>query len=112
MTYICSIRNYKDYLQYIKNWEACSSQEQDQLRKWYRDYYSHNKEAERKRYRDYYASNPEAERERLKKYKSPIRRNKYFTYFRCLGDQDLLKSPFRFQLLHLRPQVPPQTNAS
>lgn len=71
MTFINSIGNYKDYLQCIKNWDACSSQEQDQLREWYREYYSHNKEAERKRYRDYYALNTEAERERLKKYKKP-----------------------------------------
>ncbi|OAJ43890.1 hypothetical protein BDEG_27203 [Batrachochytrium dendrobatidis JEL423] len=61
------LKNYKDYLQCIKNWDAYSSQEQDQLRKWYREYYSHNKEVERKRYKDYYASNAKAERERLKK---------------------------------------------
>ena len=70
---ISSIRNYKDYFQYIKNWDVYSSQEQDQLRKWYREYYSHNKEAERKRYRDYYASNAEAEKEILKKYKKSIK---------------------------------------
>jgi hypothetical protein len=71
MAPISSIRNYKDYLQSIKNWDAYSSQEQDQLRKWYRAYYSHNKEAERKRYRDYYAANSEAEKERVKKYNKP-----------------------------------------
>ncbi|EGF79154.1 hypothetical protein BATDEDRAFT_89840 [Batrachochytrium dendrobatidis JAM81] len=67
MTPISSIGNYNDYLQSIKNWDAYSSQEQDQLRKWYREYYSHNKEVERKRYKDYYASNAEAEKEILKK---------------------------------------------
>ncbi len=71
MAPIIPIRNYKDYLQCVRNWDAYSSQVQDQLRKWYREYYSHNKEAEQKRYRDYYASNPEAERERVKKYKKP-----------------------------------------
>ncbi len=35
---------------------------QDELRKWYREYYSKNREAERKRYRDYYAANSEAEK--------------------------------------------------
>jgi hypothetical protein len=56
MTPISSIKNHNDYLQYIRNWDAYSSQEQDQLRKWYRGYYSQNKEAEQKRYRDYYSS--------------------------------------------------------
>ncbi|KAJ8322457.1 hypothetical protein O5D80_000012 [Batrachochytrium dendrobatidis] len=58
---------------FLENWDVYSSQEQDQLRKWYREYYSHNKEVERKRYRDYYASNAKAERERLKKYKKSIK---------------------------------------
>ena len=81
MSAISSIRNYKDYLQYIRNWDACSSQEQDQLRKWYREYYSHNKEAERKRYRDYYASNAEAERERLKRYRKSHKKKWVFHLF-------------------------------
>ncbi len=46
MSAISSIGSYKDYLEYIRNWDACSSQEKEQLRKSYREYYSQNKEAE------------------------------------------------------------------
>ena len=64
-----SITNYKDYLKCIKNWDVYSAQEQEQLKKWYRDYYSENKEFERQRYRNYYFKNADKERERVKKYK-------------------------------------------
>ena len=69
MTFISAIKNYKDYLQYIKNWDSYSVQEQDELKNWYRDYYSRNKDIERQRYRNNYALNSELERERVKKYK-------------------------------------------
>ena len=71
MTFTDSIKNYKDYLKCIKNWDSNSVQEQEVLKKWYRDYYSQTKETERQRYRSYYALNSEAERERVKKYKKP-----------------------------------------
>ena len=64
-----SIKNYKDYLKCIKNWDVYSAQEQEQLKKWYRDYYSENKEFERQWYRTYYFTNADKERERVKKYK-------------------------------------------
>ena len=67
MTFNELIKNCKDYLQCIKNWDSCSAQEQ--LKKWYRNYYSQNKEIERQRYRNYYASNADKEKERVKKYK-------------------------------------------
>ena len=69
MTFTDSITNYKEYLKCIKNWDSYSAQEQEQLKKWYRDYYSKNKEIERQRYRNYYASNADKEKERVKKYK-------------------------------------------
>jgi hypothetical protein len=62
-----SIKNYGDYLQCIKNWY--STEQKEELKKWYRDYYSHNKESERQRYRTYYALNSVTEKERLNKYK-------------------------------------------
>ena len=65
---IDSIKNYKDYLKCIKNWDGYSAQEQEQLKKWYRDYYSENKEFERQWYRTYYFTNADKERERVKKY--------------------------------------------
>jgi hypothetical protein len=64
-----SIKNYGDYLQCIKNWESYSTEQKEELKKWYRDYYSHNKESERQRYRTYYALNSVTEKERLNKYK-------------------------------------------
>jgi hypothetical protein len=66
-----SIKNYGDYLQCVKNWDSYSTEQQEQLKKWYRDYYSQNKESERQRYRTYYALNSVTERERLNKYKKP-----------------------------------------
>ena len=69
MTFISFIKTHQAYIQCIKNWDSYSVDEQEQLRKWYRDYYAKNKQAERKRYRDYYAANTEAEKERAKKYK-------------------------------------------
>ena len=56
MTFNELIKNYKDYLQCIKNWDSYSAQEQEQLKKWYRNYY---------------ASNADKEKERVKKYKKP-----------------------------------------
>jgi hypothetical protein len=32
MTFISAIKNYKDYLQCIKNWDSYSVQEQDELK--------------------------------------------------------------------------------
>ncbi|OAJ44410.1 hypothetical protein BDEG_27638 [Batrachochytrium dendrobatidis JEL423] len=54
-----------------KNWDSYSTEQQEQLKKWYRDYYSQNKESERQRYRTYYALHSVTERERLNKYKKP-----------------------------------------
>jgi hypothetical protein len=51
-----SIKNYCDYLQCVKNWGVYSVEQQVELRKWYRDYYSQNKLTERLRYRKYYAN--------------------------------------------------------
>ena len=67
MTFTDFIKSHQAYIQCIKDWDSYSIDDQDQLRKWYRDYYARNKEAERKRYRDYYAANAE----RVKKYKKP-----------------------------------------
>ncbi|EGF78145.1 hypothetical protein BATDEDRAFT_26887 [Batrachochytrium dendrobatidis JAM81] len=64
-------KNYSDYLQCVKNWDSYSTEQQEQLKKWYRDYYSQNKESERQRYRTYYALHSVTERERLNKYKKP-----------------------------------------
>jgi len=64
-----SIKNYSDYLQCVKNWESYSTEQQEELKKWYRDYYSQNKVSERQRYRTYYALNSVTEKERLNKYK-------------------------------------------
>ena len=69
MAFIDSIKNYKDYLEFIKNWDLYSELLQEQLKKWYRTYYSQNKESERLRYRNYYANNSDIEKGRLKKYK-------------------------------------------
>jgi hypothetical protein len=66
MTFTDSIKNYNDYLKCIKNWYVYSAQEQEQLKKWYRNYYSENKETERQRYRNYYAVNTDKEKERVK----------------------------------------------
>jgi hypothetical protein len=51
MAFIDSIKNYKDYLEFIKNWDLYSELQQEQLKKWYRNYYTQNKESERLRYR-------------------------------------------------------------
>jgi len=69
MAFIDSIKNYKDYLEFIKNWDLYSELQQEQLKKWYRNYYAQNKESERLRYRNYYVNNSEKEKERLQKYK-------------------------------------------
>ena len=69
MEFIDSIKNYKDYLQCVKNWDLYSELQQEQLKEWYRNYYSQNKESERLRYRNYYANNSDIEKGRLKKYK-------------------------------------------
>jgi hypothetical protein len=77
MAFIDSIKNYKDYLQCVKKWERLSTMReemgfifgQEQLKKWYRNYYSQNKESERLRYRNYYTNNSDIEKGRLKKYK-------------------------------------------
>ena len=69
MAFIDSIKNYKDYLEFIKNWDLYSELQQEQLKKWYRNYYTQNKESERLRYRNYYVTNSEREKERLLKYK-------------------------------------------
>ncbi len=50
MAFIDSIKNYKDYLQCVKKWDLYSELQQEQLKKWYRNYYSQNKESERLRY--------------------------------------------------------------
>ena len=71
MAFIDSIKSYKEYLQCVKNWDLYSEIQQEQLKKWYRDYYSQNKESERQRYRTFYALNSVTERERLNKYKKP-----------------------------------------
>jgi hypothetical protein len=62
-----TINNYKEYLEYIRNWNSLSPDEREKLRQWYREYYQKNKEKERKRYREYYSSNSELEKERVKK---------------------------------------------
>ena len=64
MAFIDSIKNYKDYLR-----DLYSELQQEQLKEWYRNYYSQNKESERMRYRNYYANNSDIEKGRLKKYK-------------------------------------------
>jgi hypothetical protein len=69
MACLDSIKNYKDYLQCVKNWASYSELQQEKLKKWYRNYYSQNKESERLRYRNYYVNNSEKEKERLQKYK-------------------------------------------
>ena len=61
------INDYKEYLEYIRNWDNLTEDEHEQLRKWYRDFYQKNKETERKRYREYYLSNTDLERERVKR---------------------------------------------
>jgi hypothetical protein len=66
-----TIKNYNDYLLCVKNWGSYSTEQQEELKKWYRDYYSQNKESERRRYRTYYALNSVVEKERLNKYKKP-----------------------------------------
>ena len=35
MTFTDSIKNYKDYIKCIKNWDSYSVQEQQALKKWY-----------------------------------------------------------------------------
>ena len=62
-----TINNYKEYLEYIRDWDSLSTDEQEQLRQWYRNYYQKNKEKERKRYREYYSSNADIEKERVKR---------------------------------------------
>jgi hypothetical protein len=69
MALIDSITTYREYLQYIKNWDLYSELQKERLKKWYRDYYSRNQESERLRYRTYYANNSITEKERLNKYK-------------------------------------------
>lgn len=69
MAFIDSIKNYKDYLEFIKNWDLYSELQQEQLKKWYRNYYTQNKESERLGYRNYYVNNSGKEKERLQKYK-------------------------------------------
>jgi hypothetical protein len=71
MTFTDSIKIYNDFLKCIKNWDSYSAQEQEALKKWYRNCYTQNKEIERQRYRSYDALNSESERERVKKYKKP-----------------------------------------
>lgn len=61
------INNYKEYLEYIRNWDNLTQVEQELLRKWYREYYHKNKEKERKRYREYYSLNADLEKERVKR---------------------------------------------
>jgi hypothetical protein len=70
MAFIDSIKNYKNYLEFIKNWDLYSELQQEQLKKWNRNYYTQNKESERLRYRNYYVNNSEKEKERLMKYKN------------------------------------------
>ena len=60
------IDSYKEYLEYIQNWDNLTQSEHEELRKWYRDYYQKNKEKERKRYREYYSSNADLEKKRVK----------------------------------------------
>jgi hypothetical protein len=62
MAFIDSIKNYKDYLEFIKNWDFYSELQQEKLKKWYRNYYTQSKESERLRYRNYYVNNSEKER--------------------------------------------------
>jgi hypothetical protein len=38
-----TINNYKEYLEYIRNWNSLSTDDQEQLRQWYREYYQKNK---------------------------------------------------------------------
>lgn len=78
-TITLKINNYKEYLEYIQNWDNLTHDEQEQLRQWYRDYYQKTLK-ERKRYREYYSSNADLERERVKRARikvSKILRNSF-----------------------------------
>lgn len=47
------VKDYRHYLQCIKNWESHSAEERDELRKWYRNYYESHKEKEKERCKSY-----------------------------------------------------------
>ena len=51
------IKDYRHYLDCIKKWESYSAEEQEPLRKWYREYYHRNQEKEQDRYKLYYSLN-------------------------------------------------------
>jgi hypothetical protein len=46
------ITDHKEYMECVRNWNRYTLEEQEQLREWYRNYYSNNKDKERKRYRN------------------------------------------------------------
>jgi len=44
---IKSIKRYRDYMACIRKWEYYDESEKEQLRQWYKNYYSKNQEKER-----------------------------------------------------------------
>lgn len=66
---ILKIYNYNEFLKVIKK-NNYSIEEQEQIKQWYRDYYTNIKEQERGRYIEYYLKNIEEEKQRAKKRKT------------------------------------------
>lgn len=50
----------------IRKWDYYDENEKEQLRQWYKNYYSKNQEKERERYREYQHKNAENEKARTK----------------------------------------------
>ncbi len=48
------IRDYKHFMICLKDWDNHSTEDQEQLRVWYRNYYASHKSKEQERYRNYY----------------------------------------------------------
>ena len=65
---IKTIKRYRDYMTCIRKWEYYDESEKEQLRQWYKNYYSKNQEKERERYREYYHNNADSEKARIKQH--------------------------------------------
>ena len=65
---IKTIKRYRDYMACVRKWEYYDESEKEQLRQWYKNYYSKNQEKERERYREYYHNNADSEKARIKQH--------------------------------------------
>ena len=62
------IKTIKRYRDYMACWKYYDESEKEQLRQWYKNYYSKNQDKERERYREYYHQNTESEKARIKQH--------------------------------------------